>query len=202
MTSPSVKPEDIEFQDKQQPQAAEMDQRFRVLLTLISLVKNARQKTKLSELEFLIVNQTFNLVPYRHAALWYYDEGKVEVASASGLVQVDPASPYAQWLAHAIAPQLLKATPSEKGLAKTVRLTPADLPPSEAQEWGKWMADAALLINFFKPGQGVFGGLVVDRGDAFGDVDIALLEDLGDGYAHALSALRHSRKNRRYNWRS
>lgn len=202
MTSPSVKPEDIEFKDNNQPAAADMDQRFRVLLTLISLIKNARQKTKLSELEFLIVNQTFNLVPYRHAALWYYEDEKVVVASASGLVQVDPASPYAQWLAHAIAPQLAKAQPSEKGMARATVLSAANLPEAEAADWGKWMAQAALLVNFFKPAQGVFGGLVVDRNDPFSDVDVALLEDLGDGFAHALAALRQNRKNRRYNWRS
>ena len=68
---------------------------------LLELGHRARLAASLPELEFLLVNDTRLLAPYRQAALWREAGG---VAALSGVVQPDRNAPYAQWLARACAP--------------------------------------------------------------------------------------------------
>ena len=65
---------------------------------LLELGHRARLAASLPELEFLLVNDTRLLAPYRQAALWREAGG---VAALSGVVQPDRNAPYAQWLARA-----------------------------------------------------------------------------------------------------
>src|SRR4051812_21479725 len=82
----------------------QIDPRTQMLLTLVTLQKNARHREKMSELEFLMVNQTFNLVPYRHCVFWRLDNSDaVSIETASGLVQLDPNGPYILWLKKTVA---------------------------------------------------------------------------------------------------
>ena len=59
---------------KQDAKPSEIEYKFQLLLTLITLLKSTRHKNKKTELEFLMVNQTFNLVPYSNCVYWELDK--------------------------------------------------------------------------------------------------------------------------------
>ena len=174
-----------------------VDPRFQYLLTLISLQKNARHRKRRSELEFLMVNQTFNLVPYRHCVYWRKDGDSVSIIAASGLVQLDQNGPYALWLkemivtilAEKIATQTPKVTEQEfENYVIAASLTIEDAGLIEAEEWMKWVSNYVLLFAMKDRDDNIFSGLWIDRHEAFNGAEQAFLEDLIDGYAHAMQA--------------
>lgn len=184
--------------DPSPPPSPGVDPRFQILLTLISLQKGIRRKSRKTELEFMMVNQTFNLLPYRHCIYWEIDSAGVEIRAASGLVQVDPHGPYTLWLKNFLAGQvrglLAKSTQEEKAdlepesvpVATTHLLTAADCSPEDMREWAQWVSPHALILAFRDEDGTVRGGLWMDRDKSFDQLEIALLEDLGDAYGHAL----------------
>lgn len=195
----------------------EIDARFQLILTLITLLKSARHKAKKSELVFMMVNQTFNLTPYRHCVFWEWNGESVDITAASGLVQVDPSGPYAQWLRKVIL-KVLKdriigkpkaAGPEAEAAAHgnsyvaVMPVTPADCEAAEKDEWPKWVSTHALLIEMKDEHGEVMGGLWIDREQAFGPLEMAVLEDLADGYADLLQRFGETAQKRRVSgWKS
>jgi hypothetical protein len=183
--------------DKNEPQTvrAQPDPRLQIFLTLNTLLRQARHKGRVTELEFLMVNQTFNLIPYRHCVFWLWDGHDVTVKAASGLVQLDPQGPYVQWLRRTVPSLLQKknllqsraGAEKEDGqaFAHIVPVSAADCEPADAAEWKQWVAAHALLMPFTDRRARVCGGLWIDRDEPFDEIQKALLEDLCDGYAHA-----------------
>ena len=179
-----------------QQKPPEMDPRMQRLLTLLTLHKNTRHKQKISDLAFLMVNQTFNLVPYRHGVFWRWDGARITVEAASGLVELDQNGPYVQWLGRVIARQIKEAEsdqwlkigdqPAAESDAKCLRVTAADCEQAERQEWGEWASSHALLVTMKGAADKTAFGLWLDREEAFHETDTAFMEDLGDGFAHAI----------------
>lgn len=178
----------------------DLDPRMQRLLTLLTIHKNARHKISMPELSFLMVNQTFNLVPYRHGVFWRWDGARAAVEAASGLVELDPGGPYAQWLARVIAQQMKNADsdqwlriggapPGAESDARCTRVTAADCAAAEREDWAEWASSHALLVTMKGRDGKVACGLWFDRNEAFQDTDTAFLEDLADGYAHAIRKL-------------
>ena len=170
---------------------SEMESKFQLLLTLITLLKNTRHKQKKTELEFLMVNQTFNLVPYRHCVYWEYKANKVIIKNMSGLVQIDADGPYTQWLARVISHILdseHKAAKDEdnNSFSKLLAVKPENCGEPEKAEWNSWCPQNALLMIMKDDNHKTIGGLWMDREKAFGNLETAILEDLGDGYAHKI----------------
>jgi len=181
---------------QKQNKPSELDSRFQVLLTFIALLKDARHKAKKSELEFLMVNQTFNLVRYRHCVYWEWNGEAVSVVAMSGLVHIDPAGPYVQWLKK-VMEGLLKGKMAEK--TPVIEDAPdketfsilhvikrEDCAKAEQEEWEKWVSGHARMVVMKDRHGKIFGGLWIDRNEPFEDLEMAILEDLADGYAHAL----------------
>ncbi len=181
------------------PRQPEMDPRMQRLLTLLTLHKNARHKKTLAELGFMMVNQTFNLVPYRHGVFWRWDGTTVTMEAASGLVALDEGGPYAQWLGKVIAHQLrdqddatwlkIGDQPQAEGDARCRKISVADAPEKERADWQEWASSHALLVTMKGANGKTTCGLWLDRDEAFHDADTAFLEDLGDGFAHAVRQL-------------
>jgi hypothetical protein len=176
------------------PPPSEIDGRFQLLLILLSLLKSARHKAKKTELEFLMVNQTFNMAPYRHCVFWEWNGETVTIKAMSGLVQLDPHGPYTLWLKKVLEgllkrkfPDKTAAAPDEKESFTVISpVTEADCAGLDEGEWKKWTSAHALLMAMKDTHGKVFSGLWIDREQAFGDLERAILEDLGDGYAHEL----------------
>lgn len=173
---------------------SDVDGRFQLLLTLIALLKTARHKPKKTELEFMMVNQTFNLVQYRHCAYWERDKNGVHIKSVSGLVHLDPDGPYIQWLRKVVDEQAsaLKAQEDaeedvpERGFSSLRRVKKSDCADGLADDWGEWASEYGLMLAMKDRHGEIVAGLWFDREKAFADLELAILEDLGDGYAHTM----------------
>lgn len=104
---------------------------------LLELGHRARQAKSVNELEFMLVNDTRLLLPYRQAVWWNAEQG---VAALSGVMQPDRNAPYAQWAAQVCA-HLAQAEAAE------VRaVTAADLPPALAAQWAQWLPASAVWV--------------------------------------------------------
>ena len=68
---------------------------LKVLATLLHLQRRARNATGISELNYIIVNETFNLLPYRQAVLWLENSG---VQALSGMAIPEGNAPYVLWI--------------------------------------------------------------------------------------------------------
>lgn len=66
-----------------------------VLATLIFLTKRVREAATASEIQFLLVNESQSLIPYRQAVYWEAGRG---VQTVSGVTSFEQHSPYVQWL--------------------------------------------------------------------------------------------------------
>lgn len=180
---------------KENGKSPEMEGKFRLLLTLITLLKKTRHKNKKTELEFLMVNQTYNMVPYNHCAYWEYSKGKIILRNISGLAHIDSDGPYTQWLARVIKSindkhmNTVNADQdnSAQSYSTLIPLTINDCPEKEKAEWKNWSSKNSLLIIFKNHTNNILGGLWLDREESFGELEKAMLEDLADGYAHALN---------------
>jgi hypothetical protein len=99
------------------------------LLVLHELGRSARKAHTLRELEFIAVNDTRKLSPYRQAAFWLRQGG---VRTLSGVVKVDAHVPYVQWLN-----RLARWLDAQGGGAR--RVSAADVPDAIAADWSEWV---------------------------------------------------------------
>jgi multidrug resistance efflux pump len=154
------------------------------LLGLLDMARRLRGAQSLRELEFMLVNDSRSLLPYRQAALWLAPHG---LRALSGIVQIEANAPYAQWVEQVC--RHLAAS----GHADAQAFTAADLPPALAAQWSDWWPAHALWLPL--PGRTgpAEAGLLLVRDDAWTTAEHALLREWGDVGAHALHALHQPR---------
>lgn len=144
------------------------------LAVVLELNRRARSAADASELQFLAVNETHNLVPYRQAALWAADEG---ILTLSGLVDVDANAPYAQWLK-----QVCEHLAKEPGL-RPVRAE--SIPAHLAKDWPEWFPDEAAWVPIIKTGEKTTLGLILGRENPFTDREAVLLNEWMESWGYA-----------------
>ncbi len=130
----------------------------------------------MQELQFLAVNDTHALAPYRQAALWLQGSG---VVALSGVVQTEANVPYVLWLQ-----RLCKEL--AHGATAPRRVDSTQLPGDLANEWADWLPVHGLWLPLeantpqSTPPEGetaCIGGLLLARDSAWSDQDIALLAE-------------------------
>ena len=154
--------------------------------TLLQIEQDVRQATSASAVEFIAVNDSWRLVPYRQALLWRVDDGdQPALKLVSGLADLATDSPYRQWINQALrqlAPGLAagKAQPvTRETLAEPLRAG-----------WDEWMASSALLVALPTPTGATVGGLWLVLEQAPDEAQSALVERLAGAYGQALWAWR------------
>ena len=178
--------------------SSEAESKFQLLLTLITLLKNARHKNKKTELEFLMVNQTFNLTPYSNCVYWEYQKNKLTIKNISGLVQIDPDGPYTLWLNRVIKNYIRKNKKNlftngedenqQANFSQLKQITKEDCEKNDQEDWNKWVTNHAFLVIMHNDNDQIIGGLWLDKEKDFNQLEKAIFEDLSDGYAHALQS--------------
>lgn len=155
---------------------------------LLELGHRARQAKSVSELEFMLVNDTRLLLPYRQAVWWNEAQG---VAALSGVMQPDRNAPYAQWV-HEVCAHLAQADTQE------VRaVAAADLPPALATQWAQWLPGAAVWLPLAiaptgdAKAQAGRAGLLLAGAEA--PERWTLLKEWGGVWIHAWQALQRRR---------
>lgn len=152
------------------------------LAALLELGRRTRHAASLPELEFIAVNDSHQLVPYRQAALWSTDNG---VVALSGVIQVEANVPYAQWLG-----QVCRHL-ADSGQT-IVRVKADSLPEALAAEWAEWLPAHGLWLGWTSaaaeaPGA-LLGGLLLARDLPWSDRELAVLAEWLDIWRHAWQA--------------
>lgn len=104
---------------------------------LLELGHRARAAKSVNELEFMLVNDTRLLLPYRQAVWWNEAQG---VAALSGVMQPDRNAPYAQWVTQVCAHL------AQSDAAQVRAVVAADLPPALAAQWAQWLPETAVWV--------------------------------------------------------
>lgn len=146
------------------------------LATLLDMAHRARHVGERVELDFLAVNGSHMLAPYRQGALWFEDR---KVCALSGVVQIEANAPYVQWLERLCAG------------APAGALTAADFSFDSAAEWAEWLPAYALWLPL-QAGEGQTltprGGLLLARETPWMEHEISLLTEWCDILRHAYAA--------------
>ena len=149
------------------------------LATLHLLGCRARGAASPAELGFILANESFQLAPYRQAALWLRDRG---VTTLSGISQPDLNAPYVQWLG-SLCPIL-----DEKAGGQPFQPQPFDLPTRMAVEWEEWLPAHGLWLPLPGPDGQTGGGLLLTREEAWHEAETALLAEWIGIWHHAWKA--------------
>ncbi|MCA1325160.1 efflux RND transporter periplasmic adaptor subunit [Herbaspirillum sp. alder98] len=139
------------------------------LLVLLDLGRRARVARSRAELNFLMVNDSHALAPYRQAALWLADRG---VDTLSGVVEPEANAPYALWL-----DQVCRCLAGSQPQALAVG--PYTLPPVLAGQWSQWLPPYGLWLPFDG------GGLLLAADTPWDEERIALFKEWGDTWHYA-----------------
>lgn len=160
----------MEMSEKEMPEKAHDP-----LAALVDLAHRARHVQDAVELDFLAVNGSHALAPYRQAALWFADRG---VCALSGVVQIEANAPYVQWL-EKLCTALGGAAPAMVGAL--------DAPAGLGAEWPEWLPAHGLWLPFAgEPASQVApGGLLLARDTPWREDEQALLAEWADTLRHA-----------------
>lgn len=165
---------------------AEQDINLGSIGALLQIELDARQAESEAAVQFIAVNDTWRIVPYRQALLWRPDGlARPALRLVSGLADVAGDSPYRQWVNDALrhlAPGL------EHGKARAVTID--DLPAALHDGWREWVGCDALLVTLPSPAGTAVGGLWLMLDQAASPAESALLERLAGCYGQALWAWR------------
>lgn len=139
-----------------------------LLAVQMELVRRARDADGLAALNFIAVNDTHLLTPYRQAVLWLKGEG---VQALSGVLEPERNAPYVQWLDRLCNAQV------ETGASA---ITASSVAGDVAQGWDEWLpANAAWMPLAASPGDGLVpaGGLLFARDDPWTQAELVALQE-------------------------
>lgn len=154
--------------------------------TLLQIEQDVRQAASESAVEFIAVNDSWRIVPYRQAVLWRLDaNGNPTLRLVSGLADVAADTPYRQWIN-----QALRQLAPTLAAGKAQLLTRTALAEPLRAGWDEWMAEHALLLTLPTPVGTSVGGLWLSLDDMPDEATCALAERLAGAYGQALWAWR------------
>jgi multidrug resistance efflux pump len=167
---------------------------FTMLLQLEGMVRAAQTQ---QELQFLFVNETRRLVPYRQAILLIpptASSQSYEARAASSVPVMDRTVPLMQWTERLIR-ELRKTSkgPDIRQIAE------ADCPAGVRRDWMEFTPGYGLWCPLKHPGGQILGGLWLTRDQPWADHEVKVLQRLSDAYAYAWCAVGPS-KSRRWRW--
>jgi len=140
------------------------------LATILHLARSARNAESADELEYVLVNQTHQLIPYRQAVYWSATDG---VVGLSGVVAADANTPYVQWL------KRFFADIRNRQAGKPTKPLVIDLTNWNASDttWQDWLPAMVLVIPIAER-KGFAGGfLMLARDKGFMPVEINFLQE-------------------------
>ena len=138
---------------------------------LIGLARQARRAESAKALQFLLVNQTHQLVQYLIGILWVEDES---VVIQSGVSYVDRNSPYALWLN-----DVCQALSNHEAC----QISPSMLQQSQVDEWGTHLPEIVYWLPI--AGGKRKAGLLLCREHTLSDAEIIYLTEWLDIWAYS-----------------
>jgi hypothetical protein len=153
------------------------------LAALLHLESRARSARDLPALDFVIANETWQLAPYRQAAVFRRDAlGRLALTTVSGLAVLEGDSPFTLWITRLAA----HASMAFDGARD---FTAADVPDEFADGWAEWLPPHALFMPLAGPDGERAGAVLYARDEPWSEVVEAQLARLHEAYGYSLWAL-------------
>jgi phosphotransferase system IIA component len=153
----------------------------------IQLNMRALDAQKQSDLQFIICNESNQLVPYQQAAFFNINpRNKPQLSNVSGLVDIENNAPFSIWLN-----QLADYVNTD---AEYQTLMQANAPKGLMEDWQEWLPESTLWIPLRNHKQQLIGLSMFAKASAWAEVEAKQLGLLHKPYAHALDALQHNKK--------
>lgn len=157
---------------------------------LLYLAGRARTAQSLDALRFILLNETFQLVPYRQAVLWSRRQG---VMGVSGVSSLDRNSSFVLWIKDVFATLA-------KSQRQMVRVEPDMLPSGSPQAWAEWLPKHALWVPLPQvSSEGA--GLMLCRDEPWEDSDLSLIREWLASWQQAWQLLQLKSSRARF-WKS
>lgn len=167
------------------------DPRLLSLSLLLQLEQAARHAESQRELAFIFVNDTRQLLAYRQAYFWRWDDfGRQQVELASHVSEIDPHAPLTRCMQQVVEWQYRTYGGS------VAAFTAMDLPEELRGQWEEALAPYVLSVPLKGRGGADIGGLLLAGETPWNQAHMTLAERLADAYGHAWSALDGSRRRR------
>ncbi len=152
---------------------------------LLAFAGRLRTARSTEELEFLLVNEPYGLLPFEQAFLWKPDVlGRPVLCAASGLAETDPNAPFALWFSRAVEHMLIRGTE-----APVRQWTDADF-PAALNDGAEWIPPHVLIVLLKSPTGQSLGGLWFARQQPYDESESALASWLGQQSEFSLWAWR------------
>jgi multidrug resistance efflux pump len=159
---------------------------------LLQLESMARAASSAEALQFMIVNETRRLVPYRQAYLFlsaHPIKRDCKLVSASSIAIIEKHAPFATWL------EKVLGNIFESETIATQRLIDVASCPEELKEgWDEFSLPFVLWTPLKMPDGTFIGGLWLSRETPWQENELPLMKRLGETYGHAYVAVTSRRK--------
>ncbi len=166
---------------------ADSDVDLQALGNLLQIEHEVRMAESPSAIEFIAVNDSWRIIPYRQAILWRPNaQGRAQLQLVSGLADLGDDSPFRQWFN-----QIIHGLQFVPGKARLISI--ADVPDKLHQGWHEWMPQHVLALPLQTPQGQSNGGLWLALEHSPAVSEIALLERLALVYGQGLWAWRSAR---------
>jgi multidrug resistance efflux pump len=162
---------------------------------LLQLESMARAASSAEALQFMIVNETRRLVPYRQAYLFlsaHPIKRDCKLVTASSIAIIEKNAPFATWLEKVIGKIFTSETISTQRL-----LDIASCPEELKDGWNEFSLPFVVWTPLKMPDGTFIGGLWMTRETPWKENELPLLKRLGETYGHAFVAVT-SRRNLYY----
>ena len=158
---------------------------------LLQLESMARAAGSAEALQFMIVNETRRLVPFRQAYLFlsaHPIKRDCKLVAASSIAILEKTAPFATWI------EKLVGNIFESETISTQKLLDADSCPEELREGWKEYSLPYVVWTPLKMPDGLFvGGLWMTKETPWQENELPLIKRLGETYAHAYIAITSKR---------
>ncbi|PWG15735.1 secretion protein HylD [Salibaculum griseiflavum] len=155
------------------------------MVTLVELSRKARMVERIEELDYLVVNATHRLAPYRQAILW---RDVHQPAALSGLMSLDANAPMMGWLTN-----FHRRVLSDRAAGP---VNVESLSEEDQAAWQEYLPLYALWLPDITA-TSVPSGLLLVRAIPWSDEEGTLLEEWWQVWAHAKRSLQGGQEARR-----
>lgn len=172
---------------KTEVQAPDMN----IISRLLQLESMARAATSAEALQFMIVNETRKLIPYRQAYLFlsaHPIKRDCKLVTASSIAVIEKHAPFSHWLEKALENIFTNETISTQRL-----LDIASCPEELKEGWNEFSLPFVVWTPLKLPDGTFIGGLWMSRETPWKENELPLLKRLGETYGHAHVAITSKR---------
>jgi hypothetical protein len=162
------------------------------LIEFLRLEASARAAGTISDLGFVIANETHRLVSFRQAFFCPVRGGKLVLDAISGLAGVDRQAPFYDWFV-----QFGRYLDSQSIDGEPRIFSKSDFPHHIQVEWADWLPSFVVIIALKNRDSQVLAYLILAREETFSEEELKALQSLAQVYGHALSAFPTSRQGYR-----